>query len=256
MLACKPISTPVDAKAKLSATDGALLADPTSYCSLAGALQYLTLTRPDIAYAVQQACLFMHVPRDAHLQFVKRILRYVRGTTHLGLRVHRGSPSHDVVAYSDADWASCPDTRRSTSRFWTFLGSNLVSWLSKRQHTVSRSSAEAEYRAVANVVAESCWLRQLLDELGWLPPRATVVYCDNVSAVYLSGNPVQHQRTKHVEIDLHFVICAGSCPWRRPCPPCAHFVSVRRRVHQGAALRPLRRVPESGPVSTCSLTPL
>ena len=84
-------------------------------------------------------------------------------------------------------------------------GSNLISWSSKRQHTVSRSSAEAEYRAVANCVAESCWLRQLLTELRRPPTHATVVYCDNVSAVYLSSNPVQHQRTKHVEIDLHFV---------------------------------------------------
>jgi hypothetical protein len=86
-----------------------------------------------------------------------------------------------------------------------FLGDNLVSWSSKRQHTVSRSSAEAEYRAVANGVAEATWLRQLLIELRHPPRRATLVYCDNVSAVYLSSNPVQHQRTKHVEIDLHFV---------------------------------------------------
>jgi hypothetical protein len=86
-----------------------------------------------------------------------------------------------------------------------FLGDNLVSWSSKHQHVVSRSSAEAEYRAVANIVAEACWLRQLLVELHSPLSRATMVYCGNVSAVYLSTNPVQHQRTKHVEIDLHFV---------------------------------------------------
>lgn len=86
-----------------------------------------------------------------------------------------------------------------------FLGDNLVSWSSKRQHTVSRSSAEAEYRAVANGVAEACWLQQLLRELQEPLRHATVVYCDNISAVYLSTNPVQHQRTKHIEIDLHFV---------------------------------------------------
>ncbi len=146
----------------------------------------------------------MHDPRDSHLATLKRILRYVRGTLDLGVHIRR-SPSTDLVAYSDADWAGCPDTRKSTSGYAVFLGDNLVSWSSKHQHTVSRSSAEAEYRAMANAVAETCWLRQLLHELHTPPSKATLVYCDNVSAVYLSTNPVQHQRTKHVEIDLHFV---------------------------------------------------
>lgn len=204
MLNCNPISTPIDTRSKLSSTAGQPYADPSHYRSLAGALQYLTLTRPDLSYAVQQVCLFMHAPHDGHFQLLKRILRYVRGTTHLGLQLYRSS-THDLTAYSDADWAGCPDTRKSTSGFCVFLGDNIVSWSSKRQHTVSRSSAEAEYRAVANCVAESTWLRQLLTELRLPPSRATVVYCDNVSAMYLSSNPVQHQRTKHVEIDLHFV---------------------------------------------------
>ena len=146
----------------------------------------------------------MHAPLDTHFQLVKRILRYIKGTSHFGLQLHKNS-SHELIAYSDADWAGCPDTRKSTSGFCVFLGTNLISWSSKRQHTVSRSSAEAEYRAVANCVAESCWLRQLLQELHRPPARATLVYCDNVSAMYLSSNPVPHQRTKHVEIDLHFV---------------------------------------------------
>ncbi|KAK1647950.1 hypothetical protein QYE76_065755 [Lolium multiflorum] len=110
-----------------------------------------------------------------------------------------------MVAYSDADWAGCPDTRRSTSGFCVYLGDNLVSWSSRRQPTVSRSSAEAEYRGVATVVAETCWLRSLLQELRRPVNTATIVYCDNVSAVYLSANPVQHRRTKHIELDIHFV---------------------------------------------------
>lgn len=204
MLDCKACATPIDTKSKLSASSGTPVPDPSYYRSLAGALQYLTITRPDISYAVQQACLFMHDPREHHLHLVKRILRYVRGTLDYGLRLFRSS-SMDLVAYSDADWAGCPDTRKSTSGYCVFLGNNLVSWSSKRQATVSRSSAEAEYRGVANAVAESCWLRQLLLELHRPPRQATVVFCDNVSAMYIASNPVQHQRTKHVEIDLHFV---------------------------------------------------
>ena len=96
-------------------------------------------------------------------------------------------------------------TRKSISGYAMFLGDNLVSWSSKRQHTVSRSSAEAEYHVVANVVAEASWLRQLLQELHVLLRRAVLVYCDNISSVYMSSNPIQHQRTKHIEIDLHFV---------------------------------------------------
>jgi hypothetical protein len=201
---CKPCSTPVDTQGKLSEAEGPPVADPTAYRSLAGALQYLTFTRPDITYAVQQVCLHMHDPREPHLMALKRLLRYLRGTLDYGLLLHRAS-STDLVVYTDADWAGCPDTRRSTSGYAVFLGGNLVSWSSKRQPVVSRSSAEAEYRAVANGVAEAAWLRQLLAELHTPPSRSTLIYCDNVSAVYLSTNPIQHQRTKHVEIDLHFV---------------------------------------------------
>jgi len=146
----------------------------------------------------------MHDPRETHLVAAKRILRYLQGTISHGLVIPRSTPTQ-LTVYTDADWAGCPDTRRSTSGYAVFLGSSLVSWSSKRQPTVSRSSAEAEYRAVANGVAEATWLRQLLQELHQPLQSACLVYCDNVSAVYLSTNPIQHQRTKHVEIDLHFV---------------------------------------------------
>lgn len=204
MADCKPCNTPVDTCAKLSSVAGPTVSNPTDFRSLAGALQYLTFTRPDISYAVQQVCLHMHDPRKPHLAALKRILRYIRGTLDLSLHIQRSCTS-DLTVYSDADWAGCPDTRRSMSGYAIFHGDNLVSWSSKRQHTVSRSSAKAEYRAVANSVAEVTWLRQLLHELHSPPSRATLVYCDNVSAVYLSSTPVQHQRTKYVEIDFHFV---------------------------------------------------
>ena len=146
----------------------------------------------------------MHDPRVPHYNHVKRVLRYLKGTLDHGLHIYSSSP-HTLTAYSDADWAGCSDTRRSTSGYCVFLGDNLISWSSKRQLTVSRSSAEAEYRAVAHTVAETIWLRQLLTELHHPVQQATIVYCDNISAVYMSGNPVQHRRTKHIEIDIHFV---------------------------------------------------
>nr|XP_051202194.1 uncharacterized mitochondrial protein AtMg00810-like [Lolium perenne] len=195
MLNCNPAPTPVDTKAKLSASDESLASDAPFYCSIVGALQYLTLTRPELQYAVQQVCLHMHAPRDAHWAAVKQILRYVCGTMGYGLSLHASpSTSTDLVAYSDADWAGCPDTRRSTSGYRIYLGSSLVSWSSKRQPTVSRSSAEAEYRAVANAMAECTWLRQLLSELSCPVDKATVVFCENVLSVYLSANPIRLQR--------------------------------------------------------------
>ncbi|GJR02047.1 ribonuclease H-like domain-containing protein [Tanacetum coccineum] len=166
MLTCNPCRTPVDTDSKLAAA-GDPVYDPTLYRRLAGALQYLTFTRPDISYAVQQVCLFMHDPREPHFSALKRILRYVCGTLTSGLQLYSSTTS---------------------SLF-----------------TLSRSSAEAEYRGVANAVAETCWLCNLLRELHTPLSTTTIVYCDNVSVVYLSSNPVQHQRTKHIEIDIHFV---------------------------------------------------
>ncbi|GKA70398.1 ribonuclease H-like domain-containing protein [Tanacetum coccineum] len=203
MVNCNPSRTPIDTDSKLG-PDGVPVQDPTLYRSLAGGLQYLTFTRPDLSYAVQQVCLYMHDPREPHFAALKRIMRYVQGTLELGLQLY-ASATTSLVGYTDADWAGCPSTRRSTSGYCVFLGDNLLSWSAKRQHTISRSSAEAEYRGVANVVAETAWIRNLLRELHSPLSTATLVYCDNVSAVYMSVNPVQHQRTKHIEIDIHFV---------------------------------------------------
>ncbi|KAK4352549.1 hypothetical protein RND71_028067 [Anisodus tanguticus] len=204
MANCKIMPTPVDSKSKLSANDGAPVSDPTLYRSLAGSLQDLTFTRPDIAYAIQQVCLFMHDPRESHFAALKRNIRYVKGTLDFGLHLYPSAPTK-LLAYTDANWAGCPDTRRSTSSVCVFLGDNLISWSAKRQATLSRSSAKAEYCGVANVVAEICWLRNLLLELQCPLRKASIVYCDNISAIYMSHNPVQHQRTKHIEMDIHFV---------------------------------------------------
>nr|GEX10193.1 copia protein [Tanacetum cinerariifolium] len=203
MLNCNPCKTPVDADTKLG-PHGSHVEDPSFYRSLAVALQYLTFTRPHLSYAVQQICLYMHDPREPHFTALKRILCYIRGTLDHGLQLYASSTSQ-LVAYSDADSAGCPTTRRSTSGCCVFLGDNLLTWSSKRQHVTSRSSTEAEYRGVANAVAETAWVQNLLRELNSPLCTATLVYCDNISAIYLSSNPVQHQRTKHIEIDLHVV---------------------------------------------------
>lgn len=174
MTTCNPCLTPCDTKSKLSADSGPPVPDPTSYRSLVGALQYLTFTRPDICYAVQQVCFFMHDPRAPHLAALKRILRYLQGTLTHGLHLF---PSSDLslTAYTDADWGGCPDTRHSTSGYCVFLGQNLISWSSKRQASTSRSSAKAEYRGVANAVAETSWLYQLLIEFRCAPTSSTLV---------------------------------------------------------------------------------
>ncbi|GJU40699.1 ribonuclease H-like domain-containing protein [Tanacetum coccineum] len=203
MVGCNSSRTPVDTESKLG-DGGTPVVDPTLYRSLAGSLQYLTFTRPDITYVVQQVCLYMHDPREPHFSALKRILRYVQGTLDYGLQLF-SSTTDSLIAYSDADWVGCPTTRRSTSGYCIFLGNNLLSWSSKRQLTLSRSCAEAEYRGVANAVAETCWIQNLLRELHTPLSSDTIVYCDNVSVVYLSSNPVQHQRTKHIEIDIYFI---------------------------------------------------
>ncbi|GJU95049.1 NBS-containing resistance-like protein [Tanacetum coccineum] len=139
-----------------------------------------------------------------YMAALKRILRYIQGTLQFGLHLTKSS-TNSLVSYTDANWAGCPDTARSTSGYCVYLGDTLVSWSSKRQPTLSRSSAEAEYRGVANVVSASCWLRNLVLELHYPIHKATIVYCDNISANFLSSDPIQHQRTEHIELDIHFV---------------------------------------------------
>lgn len=155
MSSCNPVATPVDTKSKLGTSSGPPYDDSTHYRSLAGALHYLTFTRPDISYAVQQVCLHMHDPKIDHMNALKRILRYIRGTIEYGLHLYPSS-SNKLVSFTDADWGGCPDTRRSTSGYCVYFGDNLISWSSKRQPTLPRSNAEAEYRGVANVDSESC----------------------------------------------------------------------------------------------------
>jgi hypothetical protein len=206
MSKCKSASTPLATTGKLSVTTGDPLKEEeaSKYRSIVGGLQYLTLTRPDISFAVNKVCQFLHSPTTLHMEAVKRVLRYVQGTLNVGLKFHRSS-SLQASAFSDADWAGCPDDRRSTGGFAIYLGANLVSWSSRKQPTVSRSSTEAEYKALANATAEIIWVQSILRELGIKQSEVAVLWCDNLGAKYLSANPTFHGRMKHVEVDYHFV---------------------------------------------------
>ncbi len=203
MHTCKAASTPFSISHKLQPSSEALLPDPTPYHSLVGALQYATFTRPDITYAVNQVCQYMHKPTATHFAAAKRILRYLQGTLSLGIRFRSGSSV--LTAFTDSDWAGDPYDRRSTTGITVFLGNNPITWVSKKQHTVSRSSTEAEYRALASGAAELAWIRQVLCDLGIVLPHAPTMWCDNTSAIALASNPVFHSRTKHIEVDYHFV---------------------------------------------------
>ncbi|KAJ0860826.1 putative RNA-directed DNA polymerase [Helianthus annuus] len=203
LLESKPVATPLTSK-DVFHLQGQTFHDPTLYPSLVGALQYLTITQPDLSYAVNQASQFLQQPTTTHFQLVKRILRYVKGTLTHGLHFDR-PPNITLLGFSDADWARCIDTRRSTYGYCIYLGGNLVSWSEKKQPTVSQSSCESEYRAMANTAAEIIWLTNLLRELKALPPGRPTLLCDNKSALFLTQNPISHKRAKHIDIDYHFV---------------------------------------------------
>ena len=171
--------------------------------SMIRALQYLTFTRPDLAFSVHQLCQFILYPTTTHLEAAKRVLRYVRGTLHFGIHL---SPSPLILsAFSNANWARDPFDRKFTPGLLVFLGSNPILWSSKKQSTVSHSSTETEYRALASTVAELSWLRTLFKQLCLYLHHIPVLWCDNISAIALASNPVFHSKIKHIEVDYHFV---------------------------------------------------
>ena len=202
----KSVVTPVDASSKLvKAAEDDVMFDKGVYQSAVGSLLYLsTGTRPDIAFAVGNVARFSANSTKRHWTGVKRILRYLKGTSDLGLH-YSSSVDEDLVGYSDSDWAGDLDDRRSVSGYMFKLCGAPISWRSKKQASVALSTAEAEYVALSSATQETVWLRKLTSELKFEQSRPTVVYEDNQSSISMAQNAQYHGRTKHIDIRHHFV---------------------------------------------------
>ncbi|XP_072066933.1 secreted RxLR effector protein 161-like [Arachis hypogaea] len=194
----------MDYSAKLGQNSGTLLPDATGYCKLVGKLLYLTNTRPDISFAISRLSQFLDKPTNVHLHAAHRILRYLKSALAQGLFFPTSSDLC-ITGFSDLDQAACPDIRHSTLAYCFYLGSSLISWKSKNQCTISCSSSEAEYRALATATKEAIWLRYLMKDL-WMPLTKPIsIFCDSQSAIHIASNPVFPERTKHIEVDCHVV---------------------------------------------------
>ncbi|KAE8703262.1 Dynamin-related protein 5A [Hibiscus syriacus] len=205
MMAAAECATPMVAASKLSNATGDLLNNASDYRSIVGSLLYICHTRPDISFSVGQVAQYMHAPREDHFVAVKRILRYLRATLNFGLFFSPVESGQNIVAFADADWGASIDDRRSITGYGVFLGKCLVTWCSKKQKTVSRSTMEAEYKSVADAAADIAWVNALLTDLGIQQGREPIVWCDKTSTVAMSANPVYHAQSKHVDLDVHFV---------------------------------------------------
>ncbi|GJV42042.1 retrovirus-related pol polyprotein from transposon TNT 1-94 [Tanacetum coccineum] len=200
---CDPVDTPMVEKSKLDEDKEGKAVDPSHYRGMIGTLLYLTASRPDLQFAICMCARYQARPTEKHLNAVKRIFRYLKGTVHRGLWYPKDS-SFALTAFADADHAGCQDTRRSTSGSIQLLGDRLVSWSSKRQKSAAISSTEAEYIALSGCCAQVLWMRSQLTDYGFGFNKIPM-YCDNKSAIALCCNNVQHSRSKHIDIRFHFI---------------------------------------------------
>lgn len=204
MLGCKPAGFPIDQKHRLALASGDDFPEPERYRRLVGRLVYLKATRPDLTYSIHLFSQFVKKPKVDHWAAALHVVRYLKGTLGQGILLRADSPLH-LTGWCDSDWNGCPLTRRSLTGYVVQLGSSLVSWRTQKQDTVSRSSAEADNRAMAEVLCELKWLKSLLKEFGISHDQPMTIKCDSLAAIHISANPVFHERTKHVESDCHFV---------------------------------------------------
>ncbi|KAK1617346.1 hypothetical protein QYE76_022863, partial [Lolium multiflorum] len=203
MTNASPMKTPMPVKGQLGSCDGEKDVDIKVYRSMIGSLLYLCASRPDIMLSVGMCARFQSAPKESHLMAVKRILRYLVLTPTLGLWYPKGS-TFELIGYSDSDWAGDKVDRKSTSGACQFIGRSLVSWSSKKQNSTALSTAEAEYISAASCCTQLLWMKQTLKDYG-VSLGTVPLLCDNESAIKIANNPVQHCRTKHIDIRHHFL---------------------------------------------------
>lgn len=202
MIGCKPADTPIVQNHNLGVFPDQVPTNKERYQRLVGKLIYLSHTRPDIAYAVSIVSKFMHNRSEEHMSMVIRILRYLKSSPGRGLMFSKNN--HLSVDGTYADWAGTMFDRKSTSKYFTFVGGNLVTWRSKKQKVVALSSAKAEFKGMSKGLCELLQLKRLLVEIGFAPNTKMNLFCDNKAAIQSSHNPVEHDRTKHIEVDRHY----------------------------------------------------
>ncbi|XP_015160754.1 uncharacterized mitochondrial protein AtMg00810-like [Solanum tuberosum] len=219
----RPVATPLEQNEKLTSVqfdeciklekkhENPILQNPSRYQRLVGRLLYLTMTRPDLSFSVQVLSQYMHSPKESHMEEALRVVRYIKEAPDLGLFMPAENTSQ-LLAYCDSDWGSCSETRRSVTGYLVKFGGALISWKSKKQEIVSRSSAEAEFKSMANSAAEITWLVGLFKEFGVHIELPVTMVCDSKAAIQIAANPIFHERTKRIDIDCHHVrekICQG-----------------------------------------------